>query len=317
MNLLSLASQIGMIAVFIGIGALLHRMIDFQENVKKAFMTVLIYAAMPAIILDSIFQLPITEDLLMQVLLVFAVSVLIQFSGIFIGWITFKIAKKPRQRRNELAILSGLGNSGFLGIPICALLFGPKGALLAAVFDMGLDVAIWTICIYMLKGEEKFSWKPLKSMLNFPFMAMMTGLALALLGFRPPQFIAETLGILSGLTVPLAMIFIGLMLMQIVKSGNLTRMREVAGTLPLKLILLPSAVIMALFLLFQAGTALPWETAGVFMVQAAMPTFTFAAVIFIYCSADEELAALASVSSTVCSLLTVPLIVSFGSWLLF
>lgn len=312
-----MVSQIGMLAVFIAIGAVLYRMLDFQENVKKALMTVLIYVAMPAIILDSIFHLPITEELLTQVLLVFAVSVLIQFTGIFIGWIAFRLAGKASQQRRELAILSGLGNSGFLGIPICAMLFGPKGALLAAVFDMGLDVAIWTICVYMLKGEEKFSWKPLKSMINFPFMAMLIGLTLAMAGFIPPAFIADTLGMLSGLTVPLAMIFIGLMLMHIIKSGNFTRIREIVGTLPLKLVVLPLVVIGALLLFAQAGITLPLEVTGIFMVQAAMPTFTFATVIFIYCSADEELAALGSVTSTVCSLLTVPLIVGFGSWLLF
>ena len=59
-------------------------------------------------------------------------------------------------KARKMAILAGIGNTGFIGIPLCAQIFGPTGGLLAAIFDAGLDVVVFTLVIMFLQQGEKF-----------------------------------------------------------------------------------------------------------------------------------------------------------------
>jgi predicted permease len=140
----TLFSLIGALAAIVGIGAAISSKISFGSDVKQTLVMIIINVAMPCMLLNSLFSLPVDNALLQEIGLVLLLSVGVHSLGIAMGWFGSFTLKVSGQKRKELAVLAGLGNTGFIGIPMCAVLFGAKGAMLAAVFDSGLDLVIWT-----------------------------------------------------------------------------------------------------------------------------------------------------------------------------
>lgn len=304
------------LAIMVGIGGLLTRWIRFEGDVKKALVTILIYVAMPSIILQSIFELAMTQKLLQSMFLMLLLAVIINCLGIAVGWVSQRFTSFSNMKKKELAVLSGLGNNGFIGIPLCAVLFGPEGALLAAIFDAGQDLVVWTLAILMLKQGDGFSWRSFKSLINPPVITIVVGLFAAIGRWRPPQVIDQLTDMLASLTVPLAMIYLGMLLVSLYEKNMSSYIKLVQLPLWSKLLLLPMLVYGSMALMMNEPIALDKSIIQVVMVQSAMPTFTIASVIFAFCQADERLAAVTSVISTAVSFITIPLMLWLGQWLL-
>jgi predicted permease len=310
MPLETLFSLIGALAAMAAIGAGLSRFIHFGDEVKQAFIMIIVNLAMPCMIFSSLTQLSFDFVLLQQMLLVFLLSILFHSLGMALGWAGSLPLRVSLQKQKELAVLSGLGNSGFIGIPLCAVLFGPQGALLAAIFDSGLDVVLWSYVIFVLKVREAPNrknrvWRRLKSLVNAPLLAIGAGLIFAVLQIEPPAMLKQVFGMLGNVTVPLAMLYIGLMLAQLLRLRPKVRWTLLPTPIVVKLFVLPliAAYIMKLLSL---GTSVT----DVVLIQTAMPTMTLASVIFAKCSADEELAAVTTIASTVLSIASIPIILT-------
>lgn len=294
--------SIFMIAIMIGIGALLSRTFPFNEQTRAVFISVIVNVAMPSIILSSIFKVDIDENTFQKIVLVFGLSIFINLVGIGVGWLFARASKNGRQKSRELAILSGLGNTGFIGIPLCALLLGPEGALYAAIFDAGVDLIIWTVGVVLLQKEETNLFRSLKAMINIPTVAIVVGITAAYYNLKPPVAVMGGIDQFAGLAAPLAMFYIGLLLTTLRPKCVRTHRMRLWVPVSVKLILLP------LFMLGLVGfmnlSSLVSQTV---LVQSMMPTLTLASILFAKCAADEELGTMATVLSTILSLMSIPL----------
>lgn len=308
-----LFTMLVVLAVIVLIGTQLTRFIPFEGDVKKALIFLIINVAMPCIILDSIFQLPIRDGLLSQVGVVFAFSIGLNVIGMGLGWGAARLSGLRGIQAREIAFLASLGNTGFFGLPLCAALFGAQGAFLAAVFDAGVDITLWTLAVFLIKGRSELKTNPLKSILNVPLTASIIGVIVACVGWRPPAVALEITSRLADLTVPLAMIYLGMMLSLMLQRKEGAKARQLGPAIVAKLILMP--IVAITLLLVMPG----WElaTGQVILVQAAMPCLTVASIVFAHYAADEKLAGVATVYSTILSMATVPLFTFIGAYILF
>lgn len=304
MSLSVLFSFIGAMAVMVAIGVHLHKRIRFEGEVKQTFVHIIVNVTMPCMIVNGLLQLRTDAELLGQMLLVLLLAIFVHTLGIAMGFVAFTPFRTVKHKtRKELAILSGLGNSGFLGIPLCAVLFGPKGALLAAVFDTGLDIVLWSYVVFMLRENARWSFSGLKSMLNAPMFAVVIGLALSAVSFEPPVMMKQLLSLLGGATVPLAMLYIGLLLAQLAASKPKVRFTLLSVPLAVKLLALPAVMMAMLYVLLPNR-----DIAQVVVLQSAMPTLAIASILFADNGGDEHTAAVTTAISTVLSVITVPII---------
>jgi hypothetical protein len=291
-----------MIAAMIAIGAIISSTFPFNGDTRKVFVSIIVNVAMPCIILSSIFEMDIDEQIFQKIWIVLCMSIAINLLGIGLGWLLAAAGKSPRRR--ETALLSGLGNTGFIGIPLCAALLGPEGALLAAIFDAGVDLVIWTVGVMMLQKRGDFSLRGLKSMVNVPMIAIAVGLLLAYFNLKPPEWVIGLTDKLAALAAPMAMFYIGVLIM----SMKLAKVRESGPRfgIPLlvKLILLPLTVALVIY-------GFPFDSVMMqtMLIQSMMPTITVASILFAKFSADEEMGALTTVVSTIVSLGTIPLMI--------
>lgn len=292
------------ITLMIMIGALLGKTTPLNDDTRRAFIQVIVNVAMPCIILSSIFHVEMDDQMFKMIAIVFGLSIIINLIGIGTGFLFAWLFHRDSNKMREIAILSGLGNTGFIGIPLCAALLGPEGALFAAIFDAGVDVTIWTVGVILLQKNRKFAWQTLKSMVNIPTAAIFVGLITAYFQLKPPGLLIDLTDRLAALAAPLAMFYIGMMIMTL-KRGQVRRsVNHIWVPISVKLIILPIASIFMIHF-FSLNTVLVQTV----LIQSMMPTITLASILFAKYSADEQMGALTTIFSTLLALVTIPLMV--------
>lgn len=304
MDMGAVFQTITLIGIFILIGALLTRTFPFNEDTRSLFISLIVNAAIPAIILSSIFNVEMSPERFKTIIFIFLIAVGINLFGMGLGYGLTVIFNRDSKRKSELAIVSGLGNTGFIGIPLCAVLFGPEGALYAAIFDAGVDFTIWTVGVFLLQEEKKFRFRMLKEMLNLPMMAIIFGLSAAFFQVKPPVLFIELFDYLAALAAPLAMFYIGTIMMNASRARVGRIARHLWVPIIVKLFIVPLSV--AFVVLFIQMEVVVIQT---ILIQSMMPTITLASILFAMFQADEELGAVATVVSTLISLVTIPLMI--------
>lgn len=294
--------SITLIAMLIFIGAILAKTFPVNNDTRQMFISLIVNIAMPSIILSSIFNVEITKDSFKLIVSVFILSIIINIFGIALGSLFVRIFYPKSTKKVEIAILSGLGNTGYIGIPLCAVLIGPEGALFAAIFDAGVDFTLWTVAVFMLQKEKKFSLSMLKSMVNVPMIAIFIGLFSAYISFRPPVIFIDLIDRLSGLAVPLAMFYIGAIIMTLQRSKVNNSTTKIWIPISVKLFILP--IVVATMIYFSQLEKFIVQTV---IIQSMMPTLALSSILFAKYSGDEDMGAVTTVLSTISALLTIPL----------
>lgn len=293
--------SITLIAILIILGAIAAKSFPFNNDTKKMFISLITNIGMPAIILSSIFSVEINQKTFKLLIIIFFLSIFTNILGLLLGFIATLIFKKHSNRRIEVAILSAFGNTGFIGIPLCSVLFGPEGALYAAIFDAGVDFTIWTFGVYLLQKERRFSVKLLKGMINIPLISIFFGLMIAAIGVKMPVIAIELTEMLAAFAVPLAMFFIGAILSNFQRAHVKISYFEIIIPIFIKLILLPIIVI-SIFINSNLSELIIY----ILIIQSMMPALTLSSILFAKYSKDEMFGAFITILSTVASLFIIP-----------
>ncbi len=305
-----MASSIAVMAIIIGLGSFMALRLPVTKELKTALMFIIINFAVPAIILNGVFNTKVTDSLLHKVLIIFIVSIVYHIIALVVTVVAAKLFGFSGIHANKMSILASFGNTGFIGIPLCATIFGPVGGLLAAIFDAALDLVIFTVAIHMLKQEGKFHIRQLKSVINPPLIAICFGLVAFAAGFEAPQSVKLLTDMLSGIAGPLAMLYIGMLIPPLVKAKKLTAVPGMWFPLSFRLLIIPVLTMIVLSVSF-----FDLEIKQIVIIQAAMPTFMLATVLFAKYANDEETAVITTIYSTLLSLITIPIISLFVVWL--
>lgn len=203
-----------------------------------------------------------------------------------------------------MAVASAQANTGFIGIPLCAALFGPEAVILAVVYDIGTGVSMWTFSMLVLQKKFSFHWQTLKKIINLPMIAFAAGLILNLLQWHLPNNLLEVTHHLGMLASPLAMIYIGSFIPQLMKKRKLVEPVLLSLVSTIRLFLIPIVTAIALRLLH-----LDDQMTQVILIMSMMPIGAMVPILFAMHGADEEFGASATVYSTLISLFTIPIMV--------
>ena len=192
------------------------------------------------------------------------------------------------------------GNTGFLGIPISGFLFGSEGAFFAVMYNFGVMLVVFSLGMWLLSSGSSNS---LKSLLGNPIMwSMIIGIVFAVAGIQLPQWIDQPLATLSNLTLPIALLVAGAQIgsVQFEKNSYTGHMITVALS---RLIVIPGLLI-ALFALLGWGN----PDHKVMILESAMPVGISSTIFARNFGADSNFSAMATLWTTVLSLITLPLI---------
>jgi predicted permease len=305
-------SSVIKMAIIILFGMNISKTCKMTDESKQLLVTIIINVAVPSIILNGIFNIDINDKLLTKMLTIFLISIFFNLIGIGLGWLSALIFGFRSIVASKMAILSGLGNTGFIGIPVCVSLFGSTGGLLAALYDSGLDVILFTLGTVLLKRNEKFSFKSMKEIINIPLISILIGITIAIIGYKPPLIVKSLATTLSSLAAPLAMLYIGLLIPTFFKEKKVLPLRFVSITLLMKLLVIPLIMIFVL-----QKIPITMDVKLIALIQVSMPTFMLATVLFARYDQDDDTAVITTVYSTFFSLVTIPIIAYTANLILY
>lgn len=268
---------------FISIGYLTKRMAVFPKNSADVLNSFVLNISLPAIIVLSISKLSFSNEMFIPIGMHWFIF-LLHFCLILL---LNKIFSFSRSVFACLLIVTTLGNTAFLGIPMLQGFFGEKAIPYAILYDqLGSGIGYILIGSFVLPyfdGSEKRSFKQIfKRLMVFPpFVALVLGFLFNWLTL--PALADYVLTSLSKTLIPCAMIAVG---MSIKIRMDIGKVKPLALGLGLKLILMPAIalVVAKLFLANDLST-------NVSVLQAGMPPMVTAGAMAMSADIEKELAA--------------------------
>lgn len=190
------------------------------------------------------------------------------------------------------------GNTGNMGLPLCLFAFGEEGLALGITLFAVSAILNFTLGVSLAAGSvspKQMVRMPILYAVAFSILILTTGLSL-------PSWVAETLRLLAGVTIPLMILALGVSLARL-KIANLGQ--------ALVLSIVRIGVGAGLGFLVAALLGLEGTARGVLIIQAAMPAavfnFLFAER---YSAAGPQVAGVVLVSSLL-SVASTPLLLLF------
>ena len=232
--------------------------------------------------------------------------------GFGLAWVVSKLIRIG-EGVQTFRFCTGIFNYGFIAIPVAHSLFGSEIVVRIILFNLGVEVAIWTVGILVLT-TEKFS---LKGLVNPPVLSVILALILQSMGGRAfvPFFAWEVVEMIGNCSIPMGLMLIGGSFYEL-----MSRFRFSPGyRVEIAALLVRNLIFPCLLLAFVAWGALPVDMdwmRQILVIQAAMPAGIFAVVIVGNYSGNRDMAMRTIMITMLAGVVTLPLWVIFGLSLL-
>ncbi|MHC1773173.1 MAG: AEC family transporter [Flexilinea sp.] len=195
------------------------------------------------------------------------------------------------------------GNTGFLGIPICAALFANDGAFNAAIFDFGTSLIFFSLGLYILGKVGNIS---IVEIIREPIIIMVIlGVIFGLFNLQIPEIIAVPVRNISDIGLQLSLIVVGAQLVKI-KMIKRKFIGQLAIVVLIKMGVMPA---IAYLCLFKAN--LPPTLFFTIVILCAMPCGLAPVTIGKNYHSDTEFSASCTIVSTLISMIYIPVLAAF------
>ncbi|MBQ6384494.1 MAG: AEC family transporter [Clostridia bacterium] len=239
--ILILVRQILQMFVLAGLGFLLFRGRKITLEGSRGLGNILIYLALPAVIING-FRVERTTEHMLGMLYSGAAAAVLLLLSILVSRIIF--------RKDAIASFAGaFSNPGFFGVPLMIASIGQGAVFYVACFIAFLNVGQWTYGVSIMNGQPVRQGFEPKKLIQAPFViAIIIGLILFFTQLKLPALIDGCLTTVASLNTPLAMFTVGVYLAQIDIRDLIRRkaLYAVAGT---RLLLIPALSLVLLCLL--------------------------------------------------------------------
>lgn len=280
----------------VGIVLFKSKRLDNQGAAQMA--NVALYVAGPAITITA-FATTFSMDKLIEGGLCMLLTVIFTLGSAGIGWLVYR----DRQRISQMGIM--ISNMGFMGIPLVQAVLGEEyvfyvSACIAAQVPITFSYGIWLI------SQDKSQVSPKRVLSNPAVIAVFVGVVLFLCSFELTGVAKATASGLSGLNTGLAMIVLGSYLAQSDLRGIL-RNKNLYLTHVIRLVLVPLIIIAILWL-----SPLSTPIKLTLLIAFAAPSGTVTAIFPQMFGKDYRFGAGLVSSSTLFSLITMPIMLGIG-----
>ncbi len=291
--------------IIIAVGFGFNKKVNVSEDTKRTISQLIINITLPAMTVYSIMD-GFNSEMIRQYMILVLAGLFVGILGLLISYSTGKYIFNIKNI-NVFSFLSSFGNTVYLGAPICYALFGSKGFIMALVFNLGIQIIIWTLGVWLVSDNIKSNniAHNLKGLISPPLISIIVGIIIAYYSISLPKVIVETTELVGGVTVPLAMLFIGFNLSEYhVKEIIQNKYYYSVGLN--KLIIIPFIV---LFLLKQSN--INQILLGVIILETGMPVAVNSSIILNKYAGKGEVASGSIFVTTFFFLFTLPILIVF------
>ncbi len=205
-----MSPALALVVLLLVLGYLGRRLSRFPDASSDVLNRFVIDVCLPAVILRAIPTLHLRWELLTLVLIPWTLAGL----AFVISRALARALHLDRSTETALFVCTALGNTSFLGFPLCQALLGEPSLPFATVYDqLGSFLLLCTVLPLALAralgGARPTPGELAKRVLSFPpFFALIA----ALLPWSQPAWLREVLQMLGDALVPCAMFAVGLRL---------------------------------------------------------------------------------------------------------
>ena len=288
------------ILILISLGYFLKRINLLKTKDIDVLNKIVINVAMPCLIFSSLYSADLSN--ITTLAIIPGISVFVGAISGLIVFIILTLKEYPKEKKWGAVVPVVIGNTAFLGFPFVLGIFGQDYLIRAIFYDMGSLILFLSLSIILIMNFGGTLKKVIKRILSFPVLwAVILGIVFNI--FNVPIGIVATnvVGYLAAAAVPIVMISLGLSLKF---KGLFKNLRVVGLDILVALIIAP---IIALFLVSIVGLSGMERTISI--VEAGMPSGLLSLVLAVTYKLDFNLAADCAVSTTVLSLITLPIII--------
>lgn len=288
------------IILIISLGLIAKKARLLSGDDAKTLNKLIVNFTLPAFIFNAVSGSLVTLQILKIAILAVGVTLICAGLAFFVGRF---LALSPRTY-SAFILASMVGNTGYLGFPLTQAIFGQGELSNAVLYDLvGTVIMVFTLGVFIAKklGESTSQGNGLVDVLKFPPVIAFIA-ALIIPASVIPGFVMLTLSYVGQATVLLIMFSIGLSL----DPSHVGRYKGlISMVVGIKLIAAPAtALIMARVLNMEATMA------SICVMEAGMPTALITSVFGLHYKLDNDFLPAAIIGTTVCSLLTVPVLLT-------
>ena len=272
----------------------------------KRLSKVVIDITCPALILSSAMTGELPDRQYILPLLGISAFTYVLLTGAALWLPRFLTQKKENEGVVGFAMM--FGNVGFMGYPIVASIFGHEAVFYAAVLNVVNTFAVFTIGTMLITGKNEVQGPRFqkKVLYSTPMLAAYLTMLIVALEIKDiPAFISQPLTMIGNITVPAALLIIGSSMANLPLRAMLGNGTVYATTL-MRLAVLPVGIH---FLCMALGFS-PFVT-GINTVVIAMPVATYGTILCLRHGKDTTLITEVTFITTLLSMLTIPLLVTY------
>lgn len=278
---------------------------DFGNDLSKLIMNV----AMPVSIFVSVLKYLTLEKLisLSGGLVYTFVAFVLGYIAAFLSVKAFKVA--PGRRGTVINTFVN-ANTIFIGLPLNIALFGDDALAYFLIYYITNTISTWTLGVFLMttdsksgkkKQESHFDWKKL---LPAPLLGFIVSVVFLIINIPLPSFVSSTLGYVGGLTTPLSLVYIGIVL---AKAGIKTIRFDKDSIVALvgRFIVAPVLMFAVLKLMAPGMVTAEYQT---FMIQSATPALAVLPILANQGDGDVEFSTNIVTLSTVLFVIVIPIL---------
>ena len=297
-----LLRQIAIMALLAAVGVCLSRKGFLSPQGTKDLGAILLRVIIPCVIVKSY----ITE-FSRERLLELALSAELALIGFILAMVISYLVFGKRRRLENFA--ASFCNAGFIGIPLAQAIIGEEGVFYIAASVALLNLFQWTYGVYIM-ADRKDAISARTIAKNPVVIAIVIGVVLFVSRIPVPGIVTSTLGYIAGMNTPIAMILMGTYLAKLPLKKLLDK--RAYGCVLFRLVIIPAVILLVFWALPVANV----DIALAAFLAAATPVGANICVFAQQYDCDYEFSVVTVCLSTLLSVITVPLLVSFAQMIL-
>jgi len=280
------------------VGLIVKKLRILNRESEKAVSSLLVNVLLPCNIIQSFLgEITISAEFVKSCILAILIAACIQIVSVFAGKLLFH--RFPQEKQAILRYGLICSNSSFVGMPIAETLYGSLGVLYTSLFQIPIRFTMWTAGLSLFTNVNKKD--AFKKLATHPcIVSIFIGIVLMLTRAELPKFLGDTVYSISKTTVPISMITVGSIMDADVKS---LFSKSILYYTAVRLIAFPLLVYGALKLLHTEALLV-----NIAVIMTAMPAGASTSILAEKYDGDAQYAAQLTFVSTLCSIVTIPVI---------
>lgn len=300
-NLIFSLTLVAPVFLIVALGYFLKRIGVINENFVSVSSKIVFTISLPALIFIEVSSIHLEEILNVNLILFVYAGTLVTFAAV---WITAGFFTRAGKDKASFIQGSFRGNFAIVGLAIIVNYYGidnlgKASLVLAFTIPLYNILSVIALTVPLKEKEHKYSNTFFEILKNPLIIAVFAAIPFSYFGIIIPGFLKTSIGYLSALALPLALVGIGgfLSFSDITKESSLT----VISTI-LKLLVFPAIMTLAAYLLDFRGIDL-----GIIFILFACPTAIASFIMAEAMGANSRLAGNILLLTTLVSVITITL----------